>query len=109
MVPASGRVPGGLPMTAAGRLIRRFSRLVRKEPINPPTAGSEKTTPMVAPRTPTVSGADVGDDAFEGALAPCAHGWAAVDVVPDRTQSLLEGPGPSSLPFRVVAADVIPE
>jgi hypothetical protein len=55
------------------------------------------------------SGAQVGDDPFERAPAPCAHGWAAVDVVSDRTEGLLEGPGLSSLPFRVIAADVISE
>lgn len=45
-------------------------------------------------------GADVGDDTFEGAAAPSAHDWAGVDVVPDGTHRLLEGPRPSSLPFR---------
>jgi hypothetical protein len=44
-----------------------------------------------------VLGVDVGGDVFEGAPAPGAHCWAAVDVVPDRTQSLLKGPGPPTV------------
>lgn len=35
-------------------------------------------------RRGSLGAAQVGDNAFEGAPAPLAHGWAAVYVVPDR-------------------------
>ena len=51
----------------------------------------------------------VGEYPLEGALAHAMHGRVAVDVVPDGTDGLFEGPRLAAFPFEVVAAKVVTE
>ena len=51
----------------------------------------------------------VGEDPVEGAPAHAMHWRVALDVEPDGTHCLLEGPRLAAFPFEVVAAKVVTE